>query len=82
MAYVTGLAKDIFISYAHADNTEGWVDQFHDRLLNRLRQFDCGAPFTIWRDRKLTGADVFSDEIYRHLKSSSILISILICQRP
>ena len=38
MAYVPGLANDVFISYAHADNTEGWVDQFHERLFNRLRQ--------------------------------------------
>jgi len=77
MPYVPGLANDVFISYAHADNTETWVDQFHDRLLNRLRQLDRRAPFTLWRDPKLTGADVFSDEIYRQLKSSGILISIL-----
>jgi TIR domain len=77
MAYVTGLANDVVISYAHADNTEGWVDQFHDRLLNKLRTLERGAPFTIWRDRKLTGADVFSDEIFRQFESSGILISIL-----
>jgi hypothetical protein len=77
MAYLPGLANDIFISYAHADNTEGWIDQIHERLFNRLRQLDRSAPFTIWRDRKLTGADVFTDEIYRQLESSGVLISIL-----
>jgi hypothetical protein len=77
MAYLPGITNDVFISYAHADNTEGWVDQFHNRLLNRLRQLDRKAPFTIWRDPKLTGADVFSDEIYRQLETSGILISIL-----
>jgi hypothetical protein len=77
MAYVPCLANDAFISYAHADNTEGWVEQFHDRLLNRLRQLDRSASFAIWRDRKLTGADVFTDEIYGQLKSSGVLISIL-----
>lgn len=77
MAYVSGLANDIFISYAHADNTEGWVDQFHDRLLHRLRQLDRSASFSIWRDTKLSGADVFSEEIDRQLKSSGILVSIL-----
>src|SRR5258708_7057253 len=77
MAYVPGLANDVVISYAHADNTEGWVDQLHDRLLNKLRQLDRNAAFAIWRDRKLTGADVFSDEILRQFESSGILISIL-----
>ena len=76
MAYC-GLANDIFISYAHADNTEEWVDRFHQRLLHRLKQLDRKAEFGIWRDRKLTGADLFSDEIDRQLKSSGILISIL-----
>lgn len=77
MANVCGLTNDVFISYAHADNTEGWVDQFHDRLVNRLRQLDRKALFAIWRDPKLSGADVFSDEIDRQLKSSGLLISIL-----
>ena len=62
MAYLPGLSNDIFISYAHADNSEAWVDQFHERVFNRLRQLDRSAPFTIWRDRKLSGADVFTDE--------------------
>jgi hypothetical protein len=77
MAYVSGLANDIFISYAHADNSECWIDKFHDGLLNRLKQLERNASFAIWRDRKLAGADVFSDEIDRQLKSSGILISIL-----
>jgi hypothetical protein len=77
MAYISGLANDIFISYAHADNTEEWVDQFHDRLLHKLKQLDRKASFAIWRDPKLSGADVFSEEIDREIKSSGILISIL-----
>ena len=56
MAYVHGFQNDVFISYAHADNTEGWVDNFEERLRNRLRQFDRKAGVTIWRDPKLAGA--------------------------
>jgi hypothetical protein len=77
MAYVKGFTNDVFISYAHADNTEGWVNQFHDRLGNRLRQLDGNASFEIWRDPKVDGADVVSDKIYKNLNSSGILISIL-----
>jgi hypothetical protein len=77
MASYCGLDNDVFISYAHADNTEGWVDRFHERLSNRLRELDRDAQFSIWRDPKLAGADVFTDAIEKHLKSSGILISIL-----
>jgi len=77
MISFSGLTNDVFISYAHSDNTEEWVDRFHERLHNKLRQLDRRAPFTIWRDPKLTGADVFTEEIDRQIKSSGILISIL-----
>jgi hypothetical protein len=72
-----GLTNDLFISYAHVDNSERWVDLFHERLLNKLKQLDRGADFTIWRDRKLTGGDIFTEEIDRQLKLSGLLISIL-----
>jgi hypothetical protein len=77
VAYLPSLENDVFVSYAHADNTDSWVDQFHERLFNRLRQLDRSAPFTIWRDRKLTGADVFTDDIYRQLESSGVFVSVL-----
>jgi hypothetical protein len=72
-----GLENDVFISYAHADNTEGWITAFETQLTNRLRQLDRSAPFTIWRDQKLGGTDIFSDEIPDRLESSGVLISIL-----
>jgi len=77
MAYVAGFESDIFISYAHADNTEGWVDNFEKRLGDRLQQFDRTAAITIWRDAKLGGADIFSDRIYKEIKASALLVSIL-----
>jgi TIR domain len=73
--YVPGFTNDIFISYSHADNSEEWVTNFHERLSNRLTQL--GIEVTIWRDRKLTGADVFSDEIFDQLQNSALLISIV-----
>lgn len=76
MAYCS-LTNDVFISYAHTDNTEGWVDRFHERLLNRLRQFNRAGDFAIWRDSKLSGSDIFTDNIESQLKSSGIFISIL-----
>ncbi|MCP5109594.1 MAG: TIR domain-containing protein, partial [bacterium] len=67
--------NDIFVSYAHADNKDGWVDPFHTSLENRLGVL--GVKARIWRDKKLSGADVFSDEILDQLKQSALLVSVL-----
>ena len=75
MPYVPGFTNDIFISFAHTDNSEGWVEAFHTRLKDRLAQI--GVNTTIWRDTKLRGTDVFSDEIYDQLRDSALLISIV-----
>jgi hypothetical protein len=77
MAYVPGFENDIFISYAHADNTEGWVSSLETRLKNRLQQLDRKTAVTIWRDPKLGGADIFSDRIYKQIKASALMVSIL-----
>jgi hypothetical protein len=75
MPYVQGFTNDVFISFAHIDNTGGWVNDFESHLAARLAQLD--VKVTIWRDSKLSGTDIFSDEIFTNLKSSAILISIV-----
>lgn len=75
MPYVPGFTNDIFISYSHADNLDGWVEKFQDHLHNRLIQI--GAPVTIWRDISVRGTDVFSDETFTQLQQSALLISIV-----
>jgi hypothetical protein len=75
MTYVPGFTNDVFISFAHLDDSQGWVADFERRLQDRLRQI--GADVTVWRDRKLRGTDVFSDEIFTQLRDSALLVSIL-----
>lgn len=75
MAYLRNFTNDIFISFAHLDDSEGWVRDFTTHLENRLAQI--GAKITIWRDSKLRGIDVFSDEIFDQLKKTALLISII-----
>ena len=72
---MAGIPSAIFLSYAHADNLGGWVNAFHAGLQNWLGVL--GVKATIWRDRKLGGAEVFSDEILDQLKQSALLVSIL-----
>jgi hypothetical protein len=76
MAYAGNrFSTDIFISYAHIDNTERWVDRFARRLHDRLKQLQVDPE--IWMDKKLGGADQFSQEIFDRLHSSAILISVI-----
>src|SRR6185503_8489429 len=75
MPYVPGFINDIFISCAHIDNLDGWVEEFQNQLRNRLLQI--GIDVAIWRDTKLRGTDIFSDEIFTQLQQSALLISIV-----
>ncbi len=75
-------ANDVFISYGHIDNEPfgdpcgGWVDIFHEHLQNFVN-VHTGRRVKIWRDKRLTGAEVFSDEIEQNLRSSAVLVSVI-----
>ncbi|WP_161493211.1 TIR domain-containing protein [Zoogloea sp. LCSB751] len=74
--------RQVFISYAHLDNQPltadqlGWVSLFHSTLQTLLSQ-RLGAPADIWRDDKLRGNDVFSDEILDQLARTALFVSVL-----
>jgi hypothetical protein len=73
---------DIFISYAHIDNRpltpeqQGWITKF-EQTFGAILSTRLGIDAKIWRDRKLSGADIFSSEIVHQLKDSALLISII-----
>jgi TIR domain len=66
----------IFISYAHLDNQDGWVNTLHEKLAPQI-EFYLGGKAEIWRDKKLKGNDDFSEEILEQVKQVSLLISVL-----
>ena len=74
--------KDIFISYAHIDDEsliegeKGWITEFHRALEVRLSQL-LGERPNIWRDSRLDGNHVFSDEIISQFPKVALLVSIL-----
>ena len=82
MGLVSSYNNDVFISYSHIDNTPfgdprgGWVDIFHAQLQNFVN-VHVGQRTTVWRDKRLTEAEVFSDEIEQQLHSSAVLISVI-----
>ncbi len=68
MEHVTPYEHDIFISYAHIDDTPlmdgevGWVSGFHKTLESFIKQI-LGKEPAIWRDPKLQGKDVDKESI-------------------
>ena len=82
MGLVSGYHNDVFISYSHIDNQPfgdpggGWVDIFHEQLQNFVN-VHVGRRTKVWRDKRLTGGEVFSDEIEQQLQSSAILVSVI-----
>ena len=73
---------DLFISYAHIDNQpltaeqQGWVTRFHATLAAQL-SMRMGSVARIWRDDKLRGNDVFSNEIEQQFGRTALLVSVL-----
>jgi TIR domain-containing protein len=74
--------QNLFISYTHIDNQpltdgeKGWITRFH-ATLKALLSMRLGREAKIWRDEKLQGNDVFSDEIVARFKQSAVLVSIV-----
>jgi hypothetical protein len=74
--------KHLFISYTHADNEKltnqeaGWVTRFHETL-EKCLYIRLGEKPGIWRDDKLSGNDIFSEEILAQLPDVALLVSVL-----
>jgi len=74
--------KQVFISYAHIDNEPlsekqlGWITRFHVSL-SAMLSMRIGRKAEIWRDSKLTGNDIFADEILQQFPKTALLISVV-----
>jgi hypothetical protein len=74
--------QNLFISYAHIDDQpltpgeKGWITRFH-ATLKAILSMRMGREAKIWRDEKLQGNDVFSDEIVAQFRKSAVLVSVL-----
>ena len=74
--------QNLFISYAHIDDQplspgeKGWITRFH-ATLKAILSMRLGREAKIWRDEKLQGNDVFSNEIVAQFRQSAVLISVV-----
>jgi hypothetical protein len=79
---IGGFENHVFISYAHIDNLpltpeqHGWVTRFHGAL-DAMLSMRLGRRAKIWRDAKLSGTDVFADEIVAQFPKTALLVSIV-----
>ncbi len=82
MSLEAGFERHLFISYAHIDNQpltpeqQGWVTRFH-MALEAMLSMRIGRKAEIWRDAKLAGNDIFSDEILAQFPKTAVLVSVL-----
>lgn len=84
MAFTTGFAYDIFISYAHVDNiafpgqADGWIKQFYDNLnlMMAKRAGRVGMVNFWWDTKKLDGSVLFDPSIEEGIKKSAIMICL------
>ena len=74
--------QNLFISYAHIDDQplspgeKGWITRFHTTL-KAILSMRLGREAKIWRDEKLQGNDVFSNEIVAQFRQSALLMSVV-----
>ncbi len=82
MGQIQSYEHDIFISYAHIDDTplmageEGWVSEFHKSLEALVKQI-LGEELDVWRDPKLQGNDYFGDTLVDAVPKAAVLVSIV-----
>jgi len=67
---------DIFISYGHIDNSDGWVTALHERLRQRISQL-LGRDVCIFRDLKLDGKDALWEVLQERASNCRIFLSVL-----
>jgi hypothetical protein len=85
VAYVSSFEHDIFISYAHADNSAGnaRVSAFHRDLVQRLttalgaRAFHKPQEWVFFDRSGLKAGDEFHPKIERAVRRSAVMISLL-----
>jgi len=71
------LKWDLFVSYAHVDNAEGWVERFHKKLAVKLDMLGGRAgEIQIWRDPKLDEATLFDAVIKSRVQQSALFLAL------
>src|SRR5215475_613133 len=76
MAYIPGCSADVFISYAHRDNLDGWVTRLKDKLTEKLNPFLAGRA-EVWFDDRIRPGVYFKEEIQQKLRHTPIFVAVV-----
>ena len=76
MSCVPGCKADVFISYAHRDNADGWVTRVKEKLTAKLNPFLSGRA-EVWFDDRIAPGVYFKEEIQQKLKDIPIFIAVV-----
>jgi hypothetical protein len=76
MAYIPGCRADVFISYAHLDNVDGWITRLKSALTEKLNAYLAGRA-EVWFDDRIRPGTYFKDEIQHKLKDTPIFVAIV-----
>lgn len=82
MPYAKNFAHDVFVSYAHVDNTPeradetGWVTAFSKQLSVRLLK-RLGTQPSVWHDPRLDRTEIFDDAIEKAVRGSAVFVTLV-----
>jgi len=76
MAYIPGCSADVFISYAHSDNQDGWVTRLKEKLTEKLNPFLAGRA-VVWFDDRIRPGVYFKEEIQQYLKNTPVFVAVV-----
>ena len=82
MAYVPGFEFDVFISFAHLDNSPQsgvqWVTELHANLFRTLSTHSGSKEVEIWRDEeRLAGNIPITETIERAVRRSAVFVCVV-----
>jgi hypothetical protein len=67
---------DVFLSYAHLDNAQGWITALQTYLQDRVAML-VGRAVDLYRDPKLDGADAVWDTLEAQIDAAKLFVSVL-----
>lgn len=74
MAYLSGFKYDLFISYVHDNDQDGWVTRLHHDIQQELDGSIKGVE--IWRDCELNSNTEFDEKIKKTIQQSALFLAV------
>lgn len=76
-ASVPGYLHDVFVSYAQANDHDGWVTRFKDKLTDFLNERLDSEPRVFWDEQSLKPNDELDSAITEAVKRSAVMVVVV-----